>query len=196
MMTLALRNWWVLVLRGAFGILFGLAALTFPWQVITTLVLLFGAYALVDGVVALGYALRVSPRDRVWTLLLEGALGILIGVVSLIWPHLTARALLSLIGVWAVMTGILEIAAMSWLRRLGLSGLLLAVSGVLSIVLGVALFFMPEAGLVVLTGLLGGYALGFGVLLCWLGVHFRRLELRRDDRDSSASSKLRPQMAS
>ena len=71
MMTLALRNWWYLVLRGVFSILFGIAVLLFPWQMITALVLLFGAYALVDGLIAIMYAISVSRRDRVWVLLIE-----------------------------------------------------------------------------------------------------------------------------
>jgi uncharacterized membrane protein HdeD (DUF308 family) len=194
MMTFALRNWWYLALRGAFSILFGLVAVLFPWQVLTTLMMLFGVYALFDGLIALGYAIRVSPQERVWVLFLEGALGIIIGVTTILWPHITARMLLYLIAVWAIMTGVLEIAAMSWLRRVGLSGFLLALSGVCSVALGVALCFMPAASLVALTWLLGTYALGFGVLLVWLGVHFRRLNLRRAE--DSPSSRPEPRMAS
>lgn len=189
MMMLAIRNWWYLVLRGALSILFGLTALAFPWQALTALVLLFGAYALVDGLIAVTYAIRVSHQTRVFSLLLEGALGVLVGVFTFLWPHVTARLLLYLIAAWAIITGVLEIAAMGWLRRVGLSGLLLALSGVSSVALGVALYFVPEAGMVALTWLLGGYALLFGVLLCWLGLHFRRLYLARGgDGDASIRS--------
>ena len=181
MMTAALRNWWYLVLRGVLSILFGLTALAFSWQVLTTVVLLFGAYALVDGLIAILYGISVSRTNRVWMLLLEGALGVLASVFTFLWPHLTAHLLLYLVALWAVVTGVLEIAAMAWLRRVGLSGLLLAISGVFSVVLGVALFFMPDAGLIALTWLLGSYALVFGILLIWLGLQLRRLYLDRKD---------------
>ena len=179
MMTAALQNWWYLVLRGALSLLFGMAALLLPGQLLVTLVLLFGAYMLVDGLIAILYGVSVSHGNRVWVLLLEGALGILVGVITFLWPHITARLLLYLIASWAIVTGVLEIAAMGWLRGVGLSGLLLAVSGVFSVALGVALFFAPEAGLVALTWLLGSYALVFGALLIWLGLHLRRLYLTR-----------------
>jgi len=174
MMTAALQNWWYLVLRGVFSILFGVTALLFPGPLLTTLVLLFGAYALVDGLVAVLYGISVSRRSRVWVLLLEGALGVLVGVMTFLWPHITARLLLYLIAAWAIVTGGLEIAAMTWLRSLGLSGRLLAISGVFSVGLGVALFFAPEAGLVALTWLLGSYALVFGAVFLWLGLQLRR----------------------
>lgn len=179
MMTDAVQHWWYLVLRGAFSILFGMTALLFRGQLLMTLVLLFGAYMLVDGLIAILYGISVSRRNRVWVLLLEGAIGILVGVMTFLWPHVTARLLLYLIASWAIVTGVLEIAAMGWLRRVGLSGLLLTISGVFSVTLGVALFFVPEAGLVALTWLLGSYALIFGALLIWLGLHLRRLYLTR-----------------
>lgn len=179
MMTAALQNWRYLVLRGAFSILFGMTALLLPRQLLMTLVLLFGAYMLVDGLIAILYGISVSRRNRVWVLLLEGALGILVGIITFLWPHITARLLLYLIASWAIVTGVLEIAAMGWLAPIGTSGLLLAISGVCSVVLGVALFFLPEAGLVALTWLLGSYALSFGALMLWLGLHLRRLYLAR-----------------
>lgn len=186
MVTAALQNWWYLVLRGAFSILFGMTALLFPRQLLVTLVLLFGAYMVVDGLIAILYGISVSRRSRVWVLLLEGALGIFVGVITFLWPHITARLLLYLIASWAIVTGVLEIAAMGWLKAVGLSGLLLAISGVFSVSLGAALFFAPEAGLVVLTWLLGSYALVFGGLLLWLGLHLRRLYLK-GRREASAS---------
>lgn len=180
-MMLALRNWSYLIVRGAFSILFGLAALLFPWQLLTTLVLLFGVYALVDGLLAILYAMRVEQAQRSWALIIEGGLGIAFGVLTCVWPHFTARMLLYVIAAWAILTGLLEIAAMAWLRRVGFSGLLLALSGVCSIALGAALFFVPEAGMVALTWLLGAYASISGGLLCWLGLTFRRMHRDRED---------------
>lgn len=179
MMTVALQNWWYLVLRGVFSILFGMTVLLFPWQTLMTLVLLFGVYALGDGLIAILYGISVSGKNRVWVLLLEGALSALVGVITFLWPHITTHLLLYLVALWAIVTGVLEIAAMAWLRRVGLSGLLLAISGIFSVSLGVALFSVREADLVMLTWLLGSYALVFGALLTWLGLHLRRLYLNR-----------------
>ena len=152
MMTAVLRVWWYLVLRGAFSVLFGIMALLFPAPTIMALMLLFGVYALVDGLIAILYGMSVSRHNRVWVLLFEGALSVLAGITAFLWPQLTARLMLFLIAAWAVVTGVLEIAAMTMLRRVGLSGILLAVSGMVSTALGVALFFAPDVGLIVLTG--------------------------------------------
>lgn len=179
MTTITLGSWRYLVLRGVFSILFGMTALTVPGAMLTALVLLFGAYAFIDGLIAMLYALRISRSAKAWPLIFEGALGIVVGIVTLIWPSLTERLLIYFIAAWAIVTGVFEIAAMDWFRRSGLSGLWLAISGTLSVVLGVALFFLPAAGAMALTILFGSYALAFGVLICWLGLHLRRLSRDR-----------------
>src|SRR5256885_4424651 len=113
------RNWWVVALRGALAVLFGVLALVWPAITIGVLVLLFGAYALVDGVFALGSALfggaRVEGR-RAW-LILEGVVGVAAGIVAFVWPGVTALALLWVIAAWAIITGVLEIATAIRLRR-------------------------------------------------------------------------------
>lgn len=177
MATVVFRNWWYLLLRGVFSVLFGAAALAWPRSMITALVLLFGAYALVDGLIAVLYGFRVSGKGRVWSLLIEGFLGVLAGVVTMLWPDITALMLLYLIAAWAIITGILEITAMAWLRRVAAGGFLLGLSGVFSVVLGVALFFAPQPGMIALAWLLGVYALAFGALFIWLGLRLRRLYL-------------------
>lgn len=181
MTTAVFRNWWYLILRGGFSLLFGVAALAWPRSMITALVLLFGAYAFIDGFIAVLYGFSVSGRGRVWSLLIEGLLGVLAGVVAFLWPDITALMLLYLIAAWAILTGVLELVAMAWLRRVGAGGFLLGLSGVFSIVLGVALFFAPQPGLVALAWLLGIYALAFGALFIWLGLQLRHLHRRHGD---------------
>lgn len=172
MMTVAFRNWSYLVLRGISGILFGLLALLFPHQMVTALVLLFGVYALVDGVIAIAYGVA-SRKERAGMLFVEGAFRVGIAAVTFLWPQVTAQLLLYLIALWAIVTGLLSLGAMAWLRQMGFSGLFLALGGVLSVVLGVAMCFLPEAGMVLLVWLFGGYALVFGSLLVWFGLKLR-----------------------
>src|SRR3954454_8262492 len=101
------RNWWALALRGLVAVLFGLTALFWPGLILVVLILLFGAYALVDGVLASIDALRSSRRStRRRLLLIEGVIGILFGIFALLWPDLTALALLYTIAFWAILTGI------------------------------------------------------------------------------------------
>lgn len=171
--TAVFRNWWYLLLRGGFSVLFGAAALAWPRSLITALVVLFGAYVLIDGLIAVLYGFSVSGKGRVWSLLIEGFLGVLAGVVTMLWPDITALMLLYIIAAWAVVTGILELVAMAWLRRFAEGSFLLGMSGVFSVVLGVALFFAPQPALVALAWLLGLYALAFGALFIWLGLRLR-----------------------
>src|SRR5262249_62214909 len=106
------RNWWAVLLRGVAGILFGIATFFAPAISLAVLVLLFGAYALVDGVLALISALRNrATNEQWWVLLLEGFVGIIAGIVTFVWPGITAVALLYVIAAWALVTGALEITA-------------------------------------------------------------------------------------
>src|SRR5689334_9691466 len=106
------RSWWALALRGLFALLFGVLAILWPGLTLEVLVLLWGAYALADGVFAIAAAIAGAGRfHHWWALLLEGVVGIAAGVVTFLWPGITALALLFVIAAWAVVTGILEIVA-------------------------------------------------------------------------------------
>ncbi|MQA96791.1 MAG: hypothetical protein GEV11_19905 [Streptosporangiales bacterium] len=100
------RNWWAIALRGAIAIIFGVLALFWPGITVAVLVLLFGAYALVDGVFALisAFSGKNNAESRGLMALL-GVLGILFGIATFVWPGITALALVFLIGAWAVVTG-------------------------------------------------------------------------------------------
>ena len=104
------KNWWALALRRLAAIVFGVLAFVWPGITLWALVLLFGAYMLVDGVFAIVAAVRAAGREaRWWLLLIEGVLGVLAGLVAFFWPGLTALALLYFVAAWAIVTGILEI---------------------------------------------------------------------------------------
>lgn len=175
-MELLARYWWVLVVRGVAAVLFGLVALIWPDITLWVLVLLFGAYALVDGVFALGAAVArrdVPTGQRVW-LVIEGIAGIAAAVAAVFWPSITALALLLLISAWAVVTGVLEIVAAIQLRRELTGEWLLALSGVLSVLFGLLLLIRPAEGAIAVVWLIGIYAIVFGVALVALGLRLRR----------------------
>ena len=160
-------HWWALAIRGAIAILFGLAALLRPDIALQALILLFGAYALVDGVFAVvgvfGGTRGGTPR---WLLLIEGIAGILAGLIAFVLPGLTAVVLLYLIAVWAIVTGIFEIATAIRLRQEITGEWALIIGGALSILFGVILAVIgPVAGLLSLIWLIGVYAVAFGILM-------------------------------
>jgi uncharacterized membrane protein HdeD (DUF308 family) len=177
MLALA-RRWWLFALRGALLVLFGIAALVWPGITLTVLVLYLGALLLINGVFALVAAIFGTDLGGRGWLALEGALGIIAGVGTWLWPGITQLALLWLIAAWAIATGIAEIAAAIHLRRVIRGEWLLGVAGALSVLFGLLLVFRPLVGLVTLALLLGGYAILFGVLLLALGFRLRGLRER------------------
>jgi uncharacterized membrane protein HdeD (DUF308 family) len=169
------RNWWAVSLRGLAGILFGIITFFAPGISLAALVLLFGAYALMDGVLAIVTAVRRRGADRWWLLLLEGLVGIAAGILTFLWPAITAIALLYVIAAWALVTGAFEIAAAIRLRKAITGEWLLALSGIFSIALGVLLVLFPGPGALAVTIWIGAYAFVFGALLFALGLRLRGL---------------------
>jgi len=165
MAAILIGNWWALALRGVAAILFAVIAFLWPGMTATALVLVFGVYALIDGIFALVAALRAARHHgRSGSLLVEGVLDILIAFIAFLWPATALVALICLIALWAVLTGIALVAA--GLALIRLSGeMLLVVSGLLSILLGIVLFVHPGVGVVALSWWLGVYALLFGAAL-------------------------------
>jgi uncharacterized membrane protein HdeD (DUF308 family) len=170
------RNWWVVLIRGVAGVLFGIATFFAPGVSLAVLVLLFGTYALLDGVLAVITAVRRrNVSDRWWMLLLEGLVGIAAGIVTLVWPGITALALLYVIAAWALLTGAFEIAAAIRLRKIITGEWLLVLSGIASIGLGILLMIFPGPGALVMVLWIGAYAFVFGILLIALSLRLRSL---------------------
>jgi uncharacterized membrane protein HdeD (DUF308 family) len=171
-------HWWALALRGIIAILFGVAVFLRPDIALEALILLFGAYALVDGVFAIVGVFRGTrsgtPR---WLLLVEGVAGILTGIVAFIFPGLTAVALLYLVAAWAVVTGLAQIATAIRLRQEIRGEWALILGGILSVLFGLLLAVLPGVGILSLIWLIGAYAVAFGVLLLITAFQVRR----RDD---------------
>ncbi|HEX6270096.1 MAG TPA: HdeD family acid-resistance protein [Anaerolineales bacterium] len=168
------RNWRLVVLRGILAILFGVMAFGWPSMTWIILIMMFGVYTLADGLVALGTGLsRTNGSPRWWTVLLEGVLSLAAAVVALLWPEIIALIMVFVIAGWAVLTGILEIVAAIRLRAEIKNEWLLALGGLVSIALGVFLFFQPVTGGIAIIWTLAAYAMIFGVLLIALGLRLR-----------------------
>lgn len=174
MAAILVGNWWALALRGVLAILFALAAFFLPGITATALVLVFGAYAFVDGIFALVAGLRAARHHgRSAPLLIEGVLNLLIGALIFLWPAAALVALVWVIAIWAVVTGVLLIAAgIALIRHSG--EWLLILGGIVSVLLGIVLFFAPGAGIVAISWWLGIYALLFGIALLATAFRIRR----------------------
>lgn len=176
------RSWWIFLLRGLAAIAFGIMAFFWPALTLAVLVVIFGAYVLVDGVFGLVDAVRYRDRlGRVWPLVLESVLGIVVGLLTLVWPGVTALVVLTFIAAWAVVGGLLRIVLAFQIRHEITGEWFLIASGVLSILLGGLLIALPQAGLVTLAWVIGFYAVAFGVLFVMLALHLRRLKDRIED---------------
>jgi uncharacterized membrane protein HdeD (DUF308 family) len=169
------RHWWALALRGVAAVVFGILAFTLPGMTLAVLVLLFGAYALVDGVLAIVSALR-SSGEHLWYLLFEGVLGIVAGVAAFAWPGLTALVLLFIIAVWAVLTGLLEVVAAVRLRKAIKNEWAWIAGGVVSVVFGLFMLISPGPGALAFVWLIGTYAIIFGITLFALAWEVRGLQ--------------------
>lgn len=170
--TLA-RNWWAVAIRGGLGVAFGIVALTLPVATILTFVLVFAAYALVGGLLALVSVLRATDESRPWGLLaLEGLAGIVAGVAAVLWPSLSVTVFVLLVAAWALVSGVLMFAA-SFSLKLDHGRWWLTLGGVASFLYGLLLIAAPFLGALILTWWLGAYALVFGASLLLLSLRLR-----------------------
>jgi uncharacterized membrane protein HdeD (DUF308 family) len=160
------QNWWLFTLRGIFAIVFGLLALIFPGPTMLSLVILFSAYMLVDGIFGIISAVRAIRRkeDRWGLLIFEGLIDIAVGILAFLWPGITVVAFVLLVGAWAIVTGAVMTAA-GFRLNVSHGRWWLVLSGVLSLAFGTLLVIIPLIGAIVLTWWIGAYALAFGVAL-------------------------------
>jgi uncharacterized membrane protein HdeD (DUF308 family) len=171
------RRWWLFVLRGVVATLFGIFAIVWPGATVLVLVILWGAYALVDGAVALGLAAaaRGAPRQPRMVFGLLGATGVIAGLIALVWPDVTALALLWIIAVWALIVGVAQVATAIRMRDVISNEWFLGLSGLLTVVLGVILLVQPAEGAVALVTVIGVFAILWGASLVSFGLRLRRL---------------------
>jgi uncharacterized membrane protein HdeD (DUF308 family) len=176
--VLLIGDWRKLAVRGVAAVVFGLLTLLWPSLTLTALVLFFGAFALVDGALALAATLRGEPgaRGERGSLILEGVTGIAAGLATFVWPHITALVLLYLIAAWAAITGALELATAVRLRRTLQHEWLLALTGVFSMLFGALLVMFPGSGALAITWLIGWFAVVTGSLELALAYRLYKLE--------------------
>jgi uncharacterized membrane protein HdeD (DUF308 family) len=167
------RNWWMVLLRGLLAIAFALVAFFLPGATLVALVIVFGAWAFVDGAFALGSAILGQNHDNRWLLVLEGIVGIAAGLVTWFYPGITALTLVFFIAWWAIITGILEVVYAIQLRKAIKNEWLYIVAGVASVIFGILVILNPGAGALSILWIIGIYALIFGILLVGLSLRLR-----------------------
>jgi uncharacterized membrane protein HdeD (DUF308 family) len=159
------KNWWVLLLRGIAAIIFGVLAFAWPGITLLTLVMLYGAYALVDGMLAIVAAITGGTSAPRWWLAIIGLLGVAAGILTIAMPGLTATLLLFFIAGWAVATGVFQIIGAIRLRKEIDNEWLLILGGIISVLFGIGVVMAPGAGALALVWVIGMYAVIEGVLL-------------------------------
>lgn len=180
------RNWWLLLLRGVISIAFGIVALFWPGATLLSLVFLWGAYAVVDGIFSLWAAITGSVAEKTsrWWLALLGIVSIAAGVIAWVWPAKTALVLLILIAIWAMATGMMQIWGAIKLRKEIEGEWLLGLSGSLAILLGIVLLLQPVAGALTVVWVLGGFAIVMGFANIGLALRLRK-HLHMEERAAS-----------
>ncbi len=181
LLNLMAKNWWVVLLRGLVAILFGVLAFAWPKLTLIALVILYGAYAFGDGILALAAACTggsVTPR---WWLVIVGLAGLAAGFVTFFYPHITALILLTFIGAFAIIRGIFEIIGAIQLRKEIDNEWLLILSGVVSILFGAFVLIHPGAGALAVVWLIACYSIFFGVLMVGASFRLRSHHHHHDD---------------
>ena len=168
------RNWWLILLRGVLAIIFGVLTFIWPGLTLLTLVMLYGAFAFVDGAFALAAAVtKGAPAPR-WWLAVVGIVGIGAGIATLLWPGITGVVLLYFIAVWAIVAGIFQIIGAIKLRAETSDEWMLITAGVLSVVFGVLILLFPEAGALGLSFGIATFAIAYGVLLIAFSLRLKK----------------------
>lgn len=171
------KNWWLILLKGICAVIFG--GLTFFWPGVTlfTLVILYGVFALADGVLALLAAITGDKSDNAaprWWLAVVGLLGLAAGIITLLWPGITGLILLFFIAAWSIATGIMQIVGAIKLRKEIDDEWLLIAAGILSVLFGVAIAVWPGAGALALAFVIGTFAILYGVIMISFAFRLRK----------------------
>ncbi len=167
-------NWWLIFLRGAAAIIFGILSMIWPGISLVTLILLYGIFALADGILAIVAAIRGGSQGSRWWLALVGVIGIAAGVVTLSWPGISGIVLLFCIAAWAVVTGVMQVVG-AFVARHEIEGeWWLIAGGVLSVLFGLLLFMRPGTGALALVLLIASYAILYGAILVAFSLRLRR----------------------
>ncbi|HMN36235.1 MAG TPA: HdeD family acid-resistance protein [Hyphomicrobium sp.] len=168
------RNWWLILLRGILAVIFGVLTFIWPGLTLFTLVIFYGAFALLDGIVALVASVTGGAPAPRWWLAVVGLVGIAAGVVTLMWPGITGLVLLYFIAGWAIAAGVFQIIGAIRLRKEIEGEWLLVASGILSVAFGLLVLAYPGAGALGLAFAIGGFAIVYGVMLIAFSLRLRK----------------------
>lgn len=175
MLGLISKNWWVMLLRELFAIVFGIITIVWPGLTLLGLIWLFGAYAIGDGAVEIWSGITNRGRhDRWWVEILIGLAGIVAGILVISWPGLSTLALMYLIAAWMVVMGVFQVIYAVRVRKEISNEVWIILSGVLSVALGLFFFAFPGDGAISLVWLIGIYAVFFGALLVLFSFRARK----------------------
>jgi uncharacterized membrane protein HdeD (DUF308 family) len=168
------KNWWLLLLRGIAAIVFGVLAFAWPGITIVSLVIVYGAYALVDGLFSIYAAIAGGGTAPRWWLAIVGVAGVLAGIISFIAPGFVAVWLLMLIAAWAIVSGVFEIIGAIRLRKEIDNEWMLILHGVISVLFGVLLFASPASGAIAMVWVIGAYAIAAGIIMSVLAFRLKK----------------------
>jgi uncharacterized membrane protein HdeD (DUF308 family) len=169
------RYWWMVAIRGAAAVVFGLFALIWPGVTLLALVVLFGAYALVDGALALVGAFGPDSAGRRLWMVVHGIASVVIGIITFAWPSVTTYVLLALIAAWAIVTGVVQIAMALRVRREVRGEWVMILGGLLSAVFGIVIAVSPISGALAIVFVIGAYAVVFGAALIGFSLRLRSI---------------------
>jgi uncharacterized membrane protein HdeD (DUF308 family) len=181
------RHWWMFALRGAFAILFGILIVLFPSIAITTFVLLFALYAIMNGVFAIWSVFQNESSAQRWLHIAEGVISILAGIGAFLYPGMTALIMLYIIAIWSIVTGGIQIWLAIQLRKEIEGEFWLGLSGLLSVIFGIILILFPGTGVLAVLLIISAYAVVFGVMLVMLSLKLKSLHDEKNKPLSSAA---------
>jgi uncharacterized membrane protein HdeD (DUF308 family) len=176
MLTMAARQWWVLVLQGVLGLVFGVLAIAFPDWTLVTLAYVFAAWAIISGVSQIAEGYRVAElRGRSWPFAISGVVSVAVGLVAAILPGLTIAGLIAFLGAWLIVAGVMEVYA-AWRIREEVTGeWLLALGGIVRAALGLLILALPLVGAAITVAWVASSAIIAGIVAIALGWRLRRL---------------------
>lgn len=172
-------NWWVVLVRGIFAVLMGILAIMLPGITLMSLLFVYGVFAISDGITAIWIGLKARHDRRIWwEMVAGGGLAILAGLIAALWPGLTAMVFVVLIGIFAIIRGIVEIVAAIQLRKVIDDEWMLIVSGVISLLFGLILVAKPGEGAIAMVLLIGAFMIAIGAMMIGLAMRLRHLSKR------------------
>ena len=177
MLELVARSWWVYIVRGVLALVFGLFAYLNPAITMKILLIFFGIFIFIEGLLAIvGSIAGRKYSDIWWLVLLEGIAGVIIGVITFTRPAVTGMVLIVFVALWAIWSGLFRIITAIRLRKELDSEWLLIFGGIISILFGVMLFAHPGAGIVAIAWLIGFFASMSGILMITFGIKARKFQ--------------------